>query len=321
MGELSWIGRLEAWLSTGRWSVARVEPLSGDVSTRRYARLHLADDTRCVAVVYPDPPSAVQVRFGAAVELLVRAGVRVPEILADDRAAGIMLVEDLGSATLYERTDLDWEARRPFYEAALEAARRIAGIPLAEVEALGSPPLDATLLERELESTVSDFLRPRGLAPKALLAALSELCARLAAAPRAACHRDYMARNLMPVGPRAVAVIDFQDLRVGPATYDLASLLNDSLFAPESLEAGWLRTWLPPGCHLDDYARAVAQRTLKAVGTFVRFARAGNPRHLPLVAPCLERAGRHLARLPETAPAFAPVETAWQATVRAPGLC
>jgi hypothetical protein len=52
------------------------------------------------------------------------------------------------------------------------------------------------------------------------------------------------------------------------------------------------------------YSRAVVQRTLKAGGTFARFAAQGNPRHLPLIAPTLRRAARHLARLPETAEVF-----------------
>ena len=41
------------------------------------------------------------------------------------------------------------------------------------------------------------------------------------------CHRDFHSRNLMPHGGELVW-IDFQDARMGPATYDLASLLRDS---------------------------------------------------------------------------------------------
>ena len=42
--------------------------------------------------------------------------------------------------------------------------------------------------------------------------------------PAALCHRDFHGNNLFAAGDR-VAVIDFQDLRRGPDTYDLASLL------------------------------------------------------------------------------------------------
>ncbi len=41
------------------------------------------------------------------------------------------------------------------------------------------------------------------------------------------CHRDYHSRNLMLHGGH-LYIIDFQDARMGPDTYDLASLLRDS---------------------------------------------------------------------------------------------
>ena len=41
------------------------------------------------------------------------------------------------------------------------------------------------------------------------------------------CHRDYHSRNLM-LHDRRLYIIDFQDARMGPDTYDLASLLRDS---------------------------------------------------------------------------------------------
>ena len=41
------------------------------------------------------------------------------------------------------------------------------------------------------------------------------------------CHRDYHSRNLM-LHERQLYIIDFQDARMGPDTYDLVSLLRDS---------------------------------------------------------------------------------------------
>ena len=41
------------------------------------------------------------------------------------------------------------------------------------------------------------------------------------------CHRDYHSRNLM-LHDEPLYIIDFQDARMGPDTYDLASLLRDS---------------------------------------------------------------------------------------------
>ena len=49
----------------------------------------------------------------------------------------------------------------------------------------------------------------------------------LAAEPRVLCHRDYHSRNLM-LHDGQLYIIDFQDARMGPDTYDLVSLLRDS---------------------------------------------------------------------------------------------
>jgi len=298
--------RLGDWLAALGLAGATLQPLAGDLSSRRYLRVRTARGACFVAAVYPSDLAAAQRRFAAAARLLVAAGVRVPRIEADAPELGFALLEDLGTATLYEREDLDWSSRRPFFESALDAAARIAELPVEAVVGLGSPPLDAALLCRELDPVLDLFLAPRGLAPENLRAGLDALCSRLGDEPARPCHRDFMARNLVPMPDGTVAVLDFQDLRLGPPAYDLASLLNDSLFAPEPLEARWVaRSSFDRGSL--SYRRAVAQRCLKAVGTFVRFAERGEPRHLALVPPTLERAARQLAVLPETAAAFEPL--------------
>ncbi len=103
-------------------------------------------------------------------------------------------------------------------------------------------------------------------------------------------------------------MIDFQDLRLGPPAYDLASLLNDSFFPEPALEDVIVPSAGRAATACEQYARAVVQRTLKAAGTFARFAAQGNPRHVPLIVPTLARAVRHLEapardrrRLPSTA--------------------
>ena len=53
------------------------------------------------------------------------------------------------------------------------------------------------------------------------------LADELADEPRVLCHRDYHSRNLM-IHERRLYIIDYQDARMGPDTYDLASLLRDS---------------------------------------------------------------------------------------------
>jgi aminoglycoside/choline kinase family phosphotransferase len=133
-----------------------------------------------------------------------------------------------------------------------------------------------------------------------------------------------MVRNLMPLPDGAgLVVLDHQDLRLGPPLYDLASLLNDTLFPPpaaeEALLAGALTSEAERAPVLRSYHRAAAQRTLKAVGTYAKFARLGADRHLPLIAPTLARFVKNFSRIPEGETLSARLREAWRPALDAPG--
>jgi N-acetylmuramate 1-kinase len=285
------------------------QPLAGDVSPRHYFRVVIDGTVGAILALYSSEIRPICARFQATAELLAGAGVRGPKIFAADCDGGWMLLEDAGPRTLAEREDLTWALRLPYYEEALRLIERIAVLPAEHVAEL-NPPLGAELLERELLQTWDLFFVPRGLVADDGFAAelrqlFASLCAAVGAGPLVPCHRDFMARNLVPLETSeagALVVLDHQDLRLGPAAYDVASLLNDTLFPPPELEghllalAGW-----EAGDRRLAYHRAAAQRTLKAIGTYVSFANRGADRHLPLVGPTFERALAHLSRLPEAA--------------------
>ena len=303
---------IERWLDRSGHPPSRLEPLAGDVSARRYLRAGTAGRSLIVAV-YPPPMRDTCRRFLTTTGLLREAGLRVPEVVAADCALGLMLLEDLGPMTLYDLRREPWGTLRPHFEQAVEDAARIGRIDPGALVVL-SPPLDEDLLTRELEQTWRSFLTPRRLgggkrATAELRAALAELCHQLAEEPRAPCHRDYMARNLVPLPEGRLGLLDHQDLRLGPPFYDLASLLNDSLFPPDESVA----ELLGQAAGELGYHRAAAQRTLKAVGTFATFAERGDPRHLGLIHPTLGRALEHLLRVPETTAIAGRLAERWRA--------
>lgn len=303
---------VERWLDELGHAPSRLKPLAGDVSARRYLRAECAGSS-LVVTVYPPRLESTCTRFLATGDLLRTAGLRVPEVLASDCRRGLMLLEDLGERTLYDLRDRSWEELLPYLERATEDAGRISRLPPSSVAGL-SPPLDRELLERELEQTWRSFLTPRGLGggpgtTARLRAALSELCRQLGEEPQVPCHRDYMARNLMPLDGGRLGLLDHQDLRLGPPFYDLASLVNDSLFPPSGLVA----ELLGPAADELGYHRAVAQRALKAVGTFAAFADRGDSRHLDLIPPTLGRALDSLLLVPETAGVAARLADRWRA--------
>ena len=93
------------------------------------------------------------------------------------------------------------------------------------------------------------------------------------------CHRDYHSRNLM-LHERRLYIIDFQDARMGPDTYDLASLLRDSYVdhteaRVDELIRGYLKLGGPSQATPEAFAEyrrrfdlMSVQRNLKALGTF-----------------------------------------------------
>jgi len=291
------VAAIGEWLKQGGLAPLAIEPLAGDLSARAYFRVRFAgDDPARIVARYPAELRAAQRRFTAATSLLAGNGIRVPRLLRDDPDMGLSLLEDLGTATLYETVGSWREAPREL-AAALAVIRSIAVLDPRRVAELGSPPLDAALLRQELAQTEKRFAEMADFFSAELAALFDRLCERLGGGKLVPCHRDLMARNLMPLPGGGVAVLDHQDLRLGPPAYDLASLLNDSLFADPELESAALAQFAEFG--REQYRRAVVQRTFKAVGTYLSFAARDESRHLGLVSPTLERALRLLGDPPD----------------------
>lgn len=307
---------VDAWLAGLGYPAREIVSLTGDVSPRRYSRVVLEDGATAVLATYPDEVRDVCPRFLRTTELLAGAGVRVPRVFAASCEHGWMLVEDFGPRTLGEQQERPWSELRLYFARALELIRRIASLPVEAVAPL-NPPLGRELLRQELAQTWDLFLAPRELTggpalTEALGTAFDTLCERLGDETPVPCHRDFMVRNLMPLDETGgLAVLDHQDLRLGPPAYDLASLLNDTLFPPAEIEEELLASALGGADRLG-YHRAAAQRTIKAVGTYTKFSLRGANRHLPLIPPTLARGLHHLARTPEGAPLAEDLGRVWR---------
>jgi aminoglycoside/choline kinase family phosphotransferase len=134
----------------------------------------------------------------------------------------------------------------------------------------------------------------------------------LAEAPQVFVHRDYHSRNLMVDG-RRLGVIDFQDALLGPASYDLASLLRDAYIQlDEEVIDGLIERFLDGmaaegrDCDRAAFRRLFdwtsIQRNLKAAGRFVYIARVkGNPKFLADIPRVLGYVKRNLLKYPELA--------------------
>jgi hypothetical protein len=187
--------------------------------------------------------------------------------------------------------------------------QRRAGRVLRPTDFAARHALDSERFLFELEHFHTHFVAGlRGLQPEAadetlLRAFYADLAERAGALPRAFCHRDFQARNLMVRKNGRLGVIDFQDARLGPYTYDAASLLRDSSLdldpdlAEEMIERLAAGLGAGPEEFRADLELAALQRNIKDLGTFAYMATArGRPEYLEYVPRTLRSIRRALAR-------------------------
>lgn len=292
----------------------RVVPLTGDASDRRYFRLLMQDGPSQVIALHAGPLEFDSLPFVNVARLLSAMPVPVPKILGHSDHLGIILLEDLGDVTLQAHLGA---ASQPEHAALYRQAvsfidtlqRR--GRELASTEYVPyGIAFDVEKLTWELQFFLKHFLEAyRGaVLDGAMRAALSEECAaiveELAAEPRVLCHRDYHSRNLMLCGG-SLYIIDFQDARLGPDTYDLVSLLRDSYVDFTEQQVEELIAYFLALQH-DRLAAAefrrrfdlmALQRNLKALGTFgFQATGKGNPVYIQYIPRTLNYVRANLSK-------------------------
>ena len=184
------------------------------------------------------PSTAGELAFVNVQRYLSLNAIPVPEIFWDDSPQGFVLLEDLGDLTLEaaltgSQPCADRSAgtvRRWIFCWRCRIRRIIA--PRASCVAFGLA-FDVEKLMWELDFFLTHMIKQFCAQPlppgdeAALRGQFWKITALLARQPRVLSHRDYHSRNLMVCQGR-LRVIDFQDARLGPCQYDLASLLYDS---------------------------------------------------------------------------------------------
>ncbi|WP_439814618.1 aminoglycoside phosphotransferase family protein [Zavarzinia sp. CC-PAN008] len=317
---------IRAFLAAQGLGGATRVPISGDASFRRYERIGAGAGS---LVLMDAPPGREDTRpFVALARHLLAQGYSPPRILAADVVNGFLLLEDLGDdtfAALLARGEGEEEA---LYRAAVALLADLAERPLPQPANLpdGStftvPAYDRATFCAGPE-LIPEWYLPAvlgGAMPDAAMAGFRAAWAAVwpeveTAAP-VLVLRDYHAMNLMWLPDRQglarVGLLDFQDASVGPAAYDLVSLLQDARRdVGVGLETAMIASYaalrgLDPEAFERGYRVLGAQRNARIVGLFVRLMeRDGKPWYLDL----LPRVWRHLeADLAH--PACAPV-AAW----------
>jgi N-acetylmuramate 1-kinase len=267
---------------------ARVVPLTGDASDRRYFRVIPADGPSLVLALHAGPIDFTTLPFANVAHLMERIPLPVPDILGHSDSLGIVAQQDLGDTTLQAHLGAaEVTEHAALYRQAVAFIDRLQrrGAELASPRYLPyGIAFDVEKLTWELEFFTKHFVegyRAAKFTPaarEALTGEWSAIAQELAAEPRVLCHRDYHSRNLM-VHEGRLQIIDFQDMRMGPDTYDLVSLLRDSYMDITDRDVDDLLAYFlalkagtPGEQNATEFRRRfdlmALQRNLKALGTF-----------------------------------------------------
>lgn len=316
---------------------AKRQRMPGDASTRSYARLTKNDQTTILmnSPRRPDGPALYDGKsYSEAVHLaedvrpfvaiaggLRERGYSAPAIHHADLDEGFLITEDFGREAF-----ITGDPPKPItdrYQAAVDMLAAFHREPLPDVLPLAPhldytvPPFDNEAMMIEVGLMQEWYLPDKGVTLTSNMQAdflliWNDLLAKLADAPKTWILRDFHSPNLIWLAQREsiqrVGLLDFQDAVMGPAAYDLVSLLQDArIDVPESLEIAMLTRYVKerrradpafdPAAFAQQYAIMSAQRNTRLLGTFARLNRRdGKPqylRHQPRVWTYLNRALAH----------------------------
>lgn len=301
------------FLDRNGWHAARIEPLAGDASFRRYFRV--IEGGRTAVLMDAPPPHEDPRPFAEVADWLSGVGLTPPPILARDLEAGLLLLGDFGDARLRETLDAAPERERELYAYATDVLVHLHRQPPMErlpehglEQWLGelalftdwyAPALGITIEADEWGAVWRSVLEPvadDGLGPVTVL-------------------RDYHAENIMLLSGREgvdqFGLLDFQDARRGHPAYDLVSVLEDARRdVSPGVEREMIDRYIAATQADQRFERAywalAAQRNTRILGVFTRlWKRDGKPHYTafqPRMWGLLERDLAH--------PALAPVR-AW----------
>lgn len=252
---------------------------------------------------YPEEVRHQLARFLGAYDVLTEH-VRIPEVLHHADVA--VLQHDVGDRTLFDVLHEDREEGIRLYRAAIDLLAEFQHAGQCELNAPFTAEFFFNELKMAREFYVEQLMDGDG---GALEPFMKMICENVARHPYLLCHRDFHGQNLHVIND-TLYLIDYQDLRMGPDTYDAASLLRDRGVARiigDDAELDLLDHYAEvsgaPGDVRRRYFETLLQRSIKILGTFsAQPIRRGRMHYLDFIPATLESIRRCIEELPEYAP-------------------
>ncbi|MDB2447006.1 phosphotransferase [bacterium] len=212
--------------------------LAGDGSDRTYHRVLNSEGVPVAVIMKVSDQDNTKIFRGtydwcSISTLLLSKGLTAPKILGSIPSINALVIEDFGNLMLENFSEVEsTENTQKIYEKALDVIVQMLDIERDDSHVWTTRSFDTEKLSFELNFFKTHYLE------KALNIDLSEkdkldleqeiasLSSFLADYSKYFTHRDYHSRNIL-IHNRKIGLIDFQDARLGPPSYDLVSLIFD----------------------------------------------------------------------------------------------
>lgn len=335
---------LQTWLSRHIDGDYDIHTLQGDASFRGYHRIVLADNAILTTstlkksafmlpsgqqsvLVMDAPPDKESVAQFIQVAQLLAPVVNVPDILAEDKQQGFLLLQDFGKTEfahlLINGTDKKIDL---LYHQAMDSLIRLQSL---NIEQAGLPLYDADMLSKEMalfadwflpyvgiELTENNFnhaTTSNSMPSQCWQQLVQQIIIEIDEQPKVVVHRDYHSRNLMQDESQSkidsqnslLGIIDFQDAVIGSYVYDLVSLLRDAYVHWSKLQ---INAWTTDFWHMLQATNRPLTSKKRAVTTFEQYQKdimtMGIQRHLKVLGIFVRLAqrdgkSRYLADIPK----------------------
>ena len=239
-----------------------------------------------VIVLYDDGNRDENGLYAGHAKFLASKGVPVPEVLADLASMKTLVLSDAGSERKMSLAD---------YRHVVEG--------LVLFNSLGDEAVKAGLdllpgFDDETWKWERDLFRKHCLGsrfaremPAEVEKELVGVAAVLEKEPKALVHRDFQSTNVLWTGDD-FRFIDFQGMRLGPAAYDLASLVYDPYVKLSGDDRDALVSLYAEKCGRPEISKvlplAAVQRLVQCLGAYGRLASVGQPQFGRHSLPALE---------------------------------
>lgn len=217
----------------------QIEFLAGDGSDRTYHRLLTSSGNShgvLMKVTDKDNHKIIQGNYDWCLinAILKKNGLLVPTVIGKIPEINAMVIEDFGDRMLEKIfQDQSEKTITKYYKQACNTIVDMLYIkPISQTEIWTSRSFDATKFKFELNFFIEHFLQNnsnltlKSQEKEQLQSDIDCLSEFLAQFSTYFTHRDFHSRNIIIYDGR-IGIIDFQDARLGPPSYDVSSLLFD----------------------------------------------------------------------------------------------